>query len=130
MDETMKSLRFRLLLLLAAVTALATVAIISHAQWSGWQYGCFECIDDNMGAPWPDQECLQVGSSQHGDGIRCREGTVGGFGKVCQTSGGACFNVNVGGGDDGDGPFHDDPSNCTVPVGTICPASCNSCTME
>ena len=128
--RTFFSDRLGILLFLAA--ALATITVVSHAQWGGWEYGCWICVDDNQGGSWPDEECLQVGNSSHGDGIMCREGRVGRFGKACLVSGGGCFNVNSGGGSGGGpgGPFDDDPSECTIVAGSICPASCSSCTVE
>ena len=119
----------RSFLLGAAVAALTIIAFVGQAQWGGWQSnGCYECLDDNPGAPFPDVECSQVGNNRHGRS-KCREGTVGGFGKVCQTDGVGCFNVNSG-GSGGGGVFDDDPSGCTISAGSICPASCASCTVE
>ena len=107
-----------------AVLALLAVVIPNLLTAGSTTYeGCFIC-EMNPAGTWPNMLCEQVGHAETGDGIRCTETEVVLI--TCQTSGGACFHVETGGGGDGSGSG-DDGSACTIRPGSLCPAQCASC---
>ena len=106
--------------------AVALVLPVCAASAVSTFYGCLECERTTFLGLWVES-CVQVGDNETGE-IRCDHANFGG--RLCITSGGACFNVTVcpdgncgpgwgGGGGGGD--------ECTVSPGDFCPPSCPTC---
>jgi hypothetical protein len=100
---------------LTAVTFLVAAFTVSKSAYADTvtYSGCLNCVEQTQLTINIDH-CVQVGDNQNGAGIVCRELSFFG-GSICQTSGGACYNIDVndgGGGSTADGyPFFNDPTS-------------------
>lgn len=86
--------------------------------------GCYVCEERPGTIGW--NQCQQVGNEEWGDGTSCSNAFLNGQ-VSCWVSGGACYNIVVGGGGDegGGGSGSGGGGNCSG--GGFCPAECFSC---
>jgi len=111
---------------LSVLLFLAGVALVSvsaaKADYVTYPPGCYVC-KENPSLFGYYEDCSQVGNGEQGDGIYCRE-MRSLLVRYCQTTGGACEYIVVGGGGNGSGGGGG--GSCGATFG-YCPAECFSC---
>src|ERR1043166_3959597 len=112
--------QFGLVLLLVVVPLLSVPA--AQANFKTSPPGCYVC-KDNPSLFGYYEDCSQVGNGERGDGIYCKE-MQSFLVRYCQTSGGICEYIVVGGGNTGGGGG--DGGSCGATFG-YCDVECFSC---